>query len=263
MKFLNNIFYMYSNLDGSSQILLFLIILVVLMLISIGIINLIIKKRNEKYDREFNPIDRYTKIQNKKEKKSTKENINIVKNNITVKNDITKEEKIIEKPKEEKEEVEILEDPEIIEVVSEDNSIDKISRLLEDNLSKQNEEIDLTRYEMEEEKDAIISYDELVRRAGAKKIIYKTEPQTISEVKKEEKIEIKPENNDNNKTKFQASKIISPIYGVRKEEKKQDNELEEFIDLESIKVKKSKEEEEMMKDMTFLQGLKTFRSNLD
>ena len=256
---LNNILYKYSNMDNSSQILLFLIILVALMLISILVINLITKKRNEKYDRQFNPIDRYTKTIEKKSK--TKENL-IRKVNINETN--KKVETITPVKKEEKikpinEEIEVMDDPEVIEVVSGDSSIDKISMLIEDNIDN-SKPIDLTEFEKEEEKNAIISYDELVKRAGAKKIIYKTEKATINEEIKQDKIEIKEEN----KSKFRASEVISPIYGVRKQQIKQKEELDEFIDLENIETPKRRYvDEDLQKDITFLTSLKTFRSNLD
>ena len=131
--------------------------------------------------------------------------------------------------------------------------------LLEDNV-KNPKPINLTEFEKEEEANAIISYDELVKKAGAKKIIYKTNKETINEVKKEEKIEIKKEEN---KGKFRASQVISPIYGVQKKEDKKE-EVEEFIDLENIPVKKRElTDDDLQKDITFLTNLKTFRSNLD
>lgn len=249
--FLDNVFYMYSNMDSSSQILLFLIVLVGLMLVSIFIINFIIKRKNERYDKKFNPINRYINATSKIEKnKKVKEikNIKIETKKPEVKEEVVKEEKI-----------EVMEDPEVVEVVSDSNTIDKISMLIEDNINNP-KPIDLTKFEEDEERNAIISYDELVRKAGAKKIVYKTPKTTIAEEKKEEKIEIK---NDTEKTKFKASQVISPIYGRQKQIEKKE-ELEEFIEVEDIPVKKNKSvDDEMMKDVTFLTSLKTFRSNLD
>ena len=118
---LTDIFYMYSNLDNSSQILLFLIILVGLMLISICIINHITKKRNEKYDKLYNPIKKYNTVMNTgvKNEKSVK-----------IERPVQRE----EKKEEVNEEIEVMEDPEVIEVVTDDSSIDKISTLIEDNI---------------------------------------------------------------------------------------------------------------------------------
>ena len=246
---LNNILYMYSNMDSSSQILLFLIILVALMLVSICIINVITKKRNAKYNKMFNPILIDSKQINKK---------NIKEKPIKIKKEIIKEKEEIKEEKnneQENEEIEIMEDPEVIEVVSDDSSIEKISMLLEDEMNNP-KPIDLTAFEEEEEKNAIISYDELVKKAGAKKIVYKAEKQTINEDKKEEKIQIKEEN----KSKFKASQVISPIYGIKKQKQIKD----EFIDLENIPVKENKYiDSDIQKDITFLTNLKSFRSNLD
>lgn len=250
---MKNIFYMYSNMDGSSQILLFLIVLVGLMLLSILIINAITKKKNEAYDKKFNPINKYAKVM-EKEKQSIKVE---PKKEIKIEKELPKKEEIIEEVKPiEKMKIETPEEVEVIEVVSEENSIDKIAQLLEDN-AKPMDPINLTRFEEEQEKNAIISYDELVKRAGSKKIVYKTE----KEVKpiKEEKIEIKEEPV---KGKFRASAVISPIYGVQKEKKE---EIEEFIDVEDMPIKPDNNltDEELQQDITFLGNLKTFRSNLD
>lgn len=239
MKILDNIHSMYTELDGSSQILLFLIILVLLMLFSIFIINGITKKKNEKYRtlKNFNKLDKYiqTTTVNKTVKPIKVETVKkeeIVKpKNIEIKKEVVKQE--INVPKKELEE-------EVIEVISDDNSIDKIATLLEDGMNNP-KPIDLTQFEEEEERNAIISYDELVKKAGAKKIVYKTEKATVNEMKKEEKIEIRDSN-----SKFRASEIISPIYGRRRQ-------VEEIEQLD----------EEVEKDITFLTNLKTFRSNLD
>ena len=79
---LDNIFYMYSKMDGSSQILLFLIILVALMLVSICVINVIIKKKNEKYDRMFNPINKYNNVMKKEKKQTETKSIEIKKEKV-------------------------------------------------------------------------------------------------------------------------------------------------------------------------------------
>lgn len=247
---LDNIFYMYSKMDGSSQILLFLIILVALMLVSICVINVIIKKKNEKYDRMFNPINKYNNVMKKEKKQTETKSIEIKKEK--VKNVVKEPVKSIQ------EEIEVMEDPEVVEVVSEDNSIEKIATLIEDNINNP-KPIDLTEFEEEEEKNAIISYDELVKKAGAKKIVYKTEKATINEEVKQKQIEIKQES----KSKFKASQVISPIYGIKKQ-KQAHEELEEFIDLENIDDNKKKYiDEDLQKDITFLTSLKSFRNNLD
>ena len=263
---MDNIFYMYSNMDSSSQILIFLIILVGLMLVSILVINHITRKKNEKYNNRFHRVDKYSNYSKEKESKRSILNIEkpIVKEDVTPKKVVEEKIEIIrfdDKPKVVNKVVElpkIEEEPEVIEIISDDSSIDKISELLEDNINNP-KPIDLTRYEAEEEKNAIISYDELVKAAGAKKIVYKTDEEVeklYEPVKKVEDV----------KGKFRASQIISPIYGVQKEKKEEKNELEEFIEIEDIPITNnstSLTDDEMQKDITFLTNLKTFRSNLD
>lgn len=227
MDKINSIFYMYSNLDGSSQILLFLIILVFLMLLSIFIINVITRKKSEKYDNSFSNITRYSNI-------IEKENNN---NKLEEKNNI-----------------------EVVEVVSEDNSIEEISKLIEENLIQ--DPIDLTKFEEEQEKDAIISYDELVKKAGAKKIIYKTK-------EKEEDIEILNENSINNEKteytkRFKASEIVSPVYGIQKKLNDKNENVESFVDLEKYDFETKNENDiQMQQDVEFLGSLKTFRNGLE
>ncbi len=227
--------YDFSEMDRSSLILLFLIILVFLMIVSITVINLITKSKNKKYDISNKNIKKYSELIN--------------------------DEILVDKDKEISEEIESLEldEPKEEVIVTKPNSIEEISRLIEDTLEQ--EPIDLTKFEEEQEKDAIISYDELVKRAGAKKIIYRAE--TKAEEKKEPVVTIKEENNNEKKinkeysSTFKASQIVSPIYGIKKTENIEEN----FIDLEEFKLDETKSEEE--RENEFLGNLKTFRNNLD
>lgn len=227
--------YDFSEMDRSSLILLFLIILVFLMIVSITVINLITKSKNKKYDISNKNIKKYSELIN--------------------------DEIVVDKDKEISEEIESLEldEPKEEIIVTKPNSIEEISRLIEDTLEQ--EPIDLTKFEEEQEKDAIISYDELVKRAGAKKIIYRAE--TKAEEKKEPVVTIKEENNNEKKinkeysSTFKASQIVSPIYGIKKTENIEEN----FIDLEEFKLDETKSEEE--RENEFLGNLKTFRNNLD
>ena len=232
---ISSMLYDFSEMDRSSLILLFLIILVFLMIVSITVINLITKNKNKKYDISNKNIKKYSELIN--------------------------DEIVVEKDKEINEEIESLEldEPKEEVIVTKPNSIEEISRLIEDTLEQ--EPIDLTKFEEEQEKDAIISYDELVKRAGAKKIIYRAE--TKAEEKKEPVVTIKDENNNEKKinkeysSTFKASQIVSPIYGIKKTENIEEN----FIDLEEFKLDETKSEEE--RENEFLGNLKTFRNNLD
>ena len=133
-------------------------------------------------------------------------------------------------------------------------------------VEEQIEEDKYAKFEEEQEKDAIISYDELVKRAGAKKIIYRAE--TKAEEKKEPVKVIRSENKkiEDNSYKckkseysgtFKASQIVSPVYGVQKDKSNDEN----FIDLEEFKI--NEKEDEMERETEFLGKLKTFRNNLD
>lgn len=263
MKNINSLLYKFSDMDKSSQILLFLIILVLLMLISITVINHITKKKNNKYDIDNKNIKRYSdliKEEDKMEISEIKDNKKETKESI-VNNEKKNAPEIIEKLDEEEIESLEIEEPKEEVIITKPSSIEEISKLIENTLEQ--EPIDLTNFEEEQEKDAIISYDELVKRAGAKKIIYRAE--TKAEEKKEPvkviKTEKKQEPFVNKKGEyagtFKASQIVSPIYGV----KKNDDINENFIDLEEFKLDETKSEEE--RENEFLGNLKTFRNNLD
>ena len=192
MKNINSLLYKFSDMDKSSQILLFLIILVLLMLISITVINHITKKKNNKYDIDNKNIKRYSdliKEEDKMEISEIKDNKKETKESI-VNNEKKNAPEIIEKLDEEEIESLEIEEPKEEVIVTKPSSIEEISKLIENTLEQ--EPIDLTNFEEEQEKDAIISYDELVKRAGAKKIIYRAE--TKAEEKKEPVKVIKSEN---------------------------------------------------------------------
>lgn len=261
MKDFNSILYIYSNMDNSSQILLFLIVLVALMLISILIINQVTKKKNDKISLKYN----------------TNKKMSILKNNINNSNDDIKplvdlkksdDNKINVIKTKEEDNIEIInEEPEeIVKVVSKRTSIDDITKLIEDTLEQ--EPINLTKFEEDQEENAIISYDELVKRAGAKKIVYKYEEDknVLDTIEKKESIQkdtIKQEINTSTK-KFQASKVISPVFGIQKEKEESDDAIETFIDLEDFSFAENKNSKtESQSDVEFLTSLKEFRSGLD
>lgn len=233
MEMLNRILYKYSNMDGSSQILIFLIVLVFLMLISIVVINIITRKKKSNNDI----------FSNKK----------IVKLSSELDLPFKDTEEVIEKIEPKEEPIEEIKDEEVVEVRVGNTSLDEITDLIENTLEQK--PIDLTKFEEDQEENAIISYDELVKRAGAKKIIYKRE-----DVKPKE--EIVKQEEPKEKTKFKASRVISPIYGVQKEEvEEKDEVMESFIELEKAK-EENKEDIETLSDMEFLGSLKKFRSEL-
>lgn len=256
MKKFNSILHMYSNMDSSSQLLIFLIILVSLMLVSIFIINYATKRRNERILSGNKTSKKISKLKS--------EINNDIKPSIDVKNKQNYE------PKEEMIDIiedipeEIVEVEEVVKVVPRKTSIEDITRLMEDTLEQ--EPINLTKFEEDQEENAIISYDELVRRAGAKKIIYKCEEENniLDKIEKKEEINNPVNEIKEVEKKFKASKVISPIFGVQKEVEEKDEVLESFVDLEKFGFNKdNKTETENKNDVEFLTSLKEFRSGLE
>ncbi len=104
-----------------------------------------------------------------------------------------------------------------------ENDISDIAKRVEDAINEKRP-IDLTNFEEDQERTAIISIDELMKRAKELEIIedeetginylekYNLEPSEInSEVKDEKsdpKLEVKA---------FKVSQVISPVYGIKKE----------------------------------------------
>lgn len=245
----NSILYMFSNMDSSSQVLLFLIILVSLMLVSILVINYITKKKNDKILKG---------VSLKKKISTISQKIDTANKDIKPLVNLKKENKEIPIKEVKKQEVE-----EVVKVVPKKTSIDDIAKLIEDTLEK--EPINLTEFEEDQEENAIISYDELVKRAGSQKIVYKCEEvEVLNELenRKEEQIE-QIEKLEEEPKKFKASKVISPIFGIQKEKEEKDEVLESFIDLEEFKFDKKNDEIEETKNLEFLTSLKEFRSNLE
>lgn len=234
MEMLNRILYKYSNMDNSSQVLIFLIVLVFLMLISIVVINVITKKRKNK-DKLIND-NKVVKLSSELDlpfSDNKDENIETLKLN-------TKEEETIEE----------IKDEDVVEIKVSKTSLDEITNLIENTLEQK--PIDLTKFEEDQEENAIISYDELVKRAGAKKIIYKCDDTPKEKVQNEEPAQ---------KVKFKASRVISPIYGVQKKEEEKDEVLDSFVELEKVQ-NENKEDIESLQDMEFLGSLKKFRNEL-
>ena len=234
---LDNIFYLYTNMDRNSKFLLTMIILIILLLILIVIISLISRKK------EVQNVNKVIKTNINKTKINYDEDEKNVDLTPTIK--LNNEENTST--------IDIIEDEdiEIIEVIEdEEDEIDNIKKLIENTLEQ--EPIKLNEFEQEQEDNAIISYDELVKRAGAKKIVYKTK-------KEEKKVDNKKES-----TVFRPSRIVSPIYGIQKEENEKDEVLESFKELEQVKSNLiSPSSDEMIKDIEFLNNLKKFRSELD
>lgn len=194
--------------------------------------------------------------------------------------------------KEEKEEIELLEPVEELKYTSiePDPSVAKeeLQRITEE-LKEQEEKIEevvensrLTDYEVEQEQTAIISLEELVKKS---KELYEaneltqykdegnepisisdleviagrtaepiTSPFEIKNVVKEDKEEV--ETKVEEVKKFKSSPIISPIYGIEKQEVVNELELENTANYEKL-------DAEIKKTNEFLMTLKELQSKLD
>ena len=220
--YLNIINYL-NNMDKNSRFLLIIIGIISFLLVLIYIINFFAGREVKKME----------KIRKANKKKLMKE-INKKAKEITIepkKSSPAVEEISIKK--EEPETVEVLEEQEeIIEVLQDDDGND-IDRILNDiKKASKEDSINLNEFEREQEETAIISYDELCKRAGVKKKVYKTVSEETIDVNT-----IVPEVNE--KKKYKPSRYVSPIFGVEKEQSEEDL------------------------DKTFLQSLKEFRNTLD
>ena len=220
LNIINNL----TNMDKNSRFLLIIIAIISFLLVLIFIFNFLSSRKEKKLMK-----------QKKAYKKRLIEEINKEAINIkpTEKIKITKnvENKVQD---EEIEEIIDEEDDEVLEVINDENESDVDRILREIKKSSKEESLNLTEFEKEQEETAIISYDELCKRAGVKKKIYKAKDNNVSNsitktINNEEK-------------KYKPSKIVSPIYGIQDEKNKDDG-----LNLEE----------------TFLKSLKEFRSSLD
>jgi len=211
---MKNIIYMYSNLDRGNKLLIVIIFIIIVLLILIGLYNLVLnisyrikaKKRKETIDEQIN------KEYNVQKQKIVKEEIRV---EPVIEKKETKEEAIENYQKTVKEEME--------EIETLDENVSDIDEILVEmmNMGSQ-EEFDLTDFEREQEENAIISYGELCKKAGVQQIVYPKK-----EINKE--VEKKIEKEVYNNSGFKPSTVISPIYGVQKEEKDYAEEDSEFL----------------------------------
>jgi hypothetical protein len=130
--------------------------------------------------------------------------------------------------------------------------IDNITKQIASDLEDKN--INFTDFEKDQEEKAIISYEELKKAATDKEL-----PNLIKY-----KIDAE-ENYVENMKKFRQSPLISPVYGVKKEQqrsmayitdKEEITELEKTLDIKPIN-------KEIKKSDEFLKVLKDFRNNLE
>ena len=229
--YLNIVNYL-NNMDKNSRFLLIIIGIISFLLILIYIINFFTGREVKKMEK----IRRANKKKLLKEINKKAKEIEVTPKTIEPKKSSPAVEDISIKKEEPEvsEVIEVMDEPEeeIIEVLQEDNGND-IDRILNDiKKASKEDSINLNEFEQEQEETAIISYDELCKRAGVKKKVYKAVTEETMDVSK-----IVPEIKENKK--YKPSRYVSPIYGVEKEQTEEDM------------------------DKTFLQSLKEFRNTLD
>lgn len=168
-------------------------------------------------------------------------------------------EEVIEEPK--------LEKPELTEEQKAAKAeLERVFNQMSADLEAKNESQPIETFEREQEENAIISYQELIKQVEKKQEIKKEQPkEDIEESKPEiEKIE-QMELDFEEPKKFKNSDIISPIFGIQKEnnyqKKPKEEKIEEpFVARHAYESIKKDYEDENNKD--FLNSLKEFRKNL-
>ncbi len=180
----------YNNLNTQGQMIFSFIVFLIVLLCTLLLITYIIQG-----------------IQNKAKLRKIKEE--------TDKNIIQNEANIEVSVKEEKEPL----------YTNEKTEIEDIANAISDAL-KEDSPISLTNFEEDQERTAIISIDELMKKAKELELIEDEEPTGINYL---EKYNLEPaeveiatsgiiNNNENAEVKaFKVSQVISPIYGVKKE----------------------------------------------
>ncbi len=256
MYYLNDFFLILTNMDRNSKFLLTMIAIIIVLLLIIIIISAISRKREieaykarkqvptdrEKIKEKLKKLDFQLENINKTKEEKEEEIIEPIEFDEPVENPLTplvEEEKIEEKPVHvEKEEIEQL------DIEDDDNEIERLTRELE---KRTDNTFNLNEFEREQEKSAIISYDELVKRAGAKKIVYEKSSKPILD-----------EIDTPQKSKgFTPTQIISPIYGTKSTDVKVNTKTREEK-FESYKTG----DREIDDDLEFLSKLKKFRREL-
>ncbi|MBQ1496081.1 MAG: hypothetical protein IIZ40_01840 [Bacilli bacterium] len=224
-----NILNLFANYDNNSKFLITVIAIISVLLILIFIFNYLSNRQIRRQKKLGRLISKEAKNITP-EKKDFKVPVKVVEEKVIVNEPISINKNISTINNEPL----IKEEEEIIEVLQDENEsdIDRILREIKESTIE--ESFNLTEFEREQEESAIISYDELCKRAGVKKKVYKTTKET-------EEIH---ENNSVNK-KYKPTEFVSPIYGVQN--KKSENISYDENDL----------------DQTFLQSLKEFKSTLE
>lgn len=187
----------YNNLNTQGQIIFSIIIFLILVLCMLLFITYCVQEL--KY-----------KLRKNKNKKDLKKEIVSIDENIEEKEDISFDKEIVNSPS-------------ISENDYQSNDIFDIAKRVEEAINEQRP-IDLTNYEEDQEKTAIISIDELMKRAKELEII-EDEETGINYLEKynldssldNEENEIEKDDSKKEVKAFRVSQVISPVYGIKKE----------------------------------------------
>lgn len=153
--------------------------------------------------------------------------------------------------------------------------LEKLYKRMSEDLEKQNTvEDEIEDFERQQEENAIISYQELVKQS--EKLKKENEVKRNSEIKKEEPEKVKkvekkktPRRTENTKygqnKNFKSSDIVSPIYGVQSNRnmiKQKNSTNSKKSDIISKAYDEKEFNEEKTQNIDFLNSLKEFRKNL-
>jgi hypothetical protein len=124
-----------------------------------------------------------------------------------------------------------------------------------------NKNIDLTRFEQDQEENSIISYDELMKKVGKEPETSKQDfslPDLVHKIEVDEEIEKEaPFANPAKEEKFKSSVFISPVFGIQ-------DQARTIIKEEPPKPKENTYvQENYAEEETFLTNLRNFRKNLE
>ena len=224
----------FSNMDKNSKILLIIIGVILFLLVILFIANHISNRKAKKQARIMKAHSKKLKKELEIESKNIEPVTKVSKVTVSTEvQNIKPEEEVVEIEEIKDEPIEV--EDEMIEVLQEDQESD-VDRILRDiKKATKEDNFNLTEFEKEQEETAIISYDELCKRAGVKKKVYTEEKMVKEEVKPKKELY---------KGTYRPSKFVSPIFGVQEDKKEY-----------------SKNEEEL--NQTFLKSLKEFRSGLE
>jgi len=181
----------------------------------------------------------------------------------------------------EKEEIEVFDDVESLEEEEDmfenikpktkeqkeaKDELERVFKQMSDDLEEKNKAPKaIEKFEQEQEENAIISYQELIKQAEVKRN-YPNEDFEKIEKKVEDVIEVteeKPKKEKKQKKeekKFKNSEIISPIFGVQSPDEYKEELREKELKKENSKDLKVAYEEN--DNIDFLKSLKEFRNNL-